>query len=287
MLAPFPRPDIPVEARFPAPVLPGPTPKPIQPSTAARTARKPLPELPREHPPTRREPVPDDVATAFRTQFGIAVAEVPVHRGPAVDLAARAASARAFTTRGEVFLPDAAGALTEPRGRALLAHELAHVTQQRALGADLPVEQSPAGESLEASARATEDWAGGRGAPPPELIQPNLPAAASAPPAHMQRADDNDIAALEIPVGSTKEPVRETMTPALVGEQDLTGIRDRIAELADAVGELSARHADRPDLSDPDAFTDLADRIYRNVRNGLRQELLVDRERTGLLTDLR
>jgi hypothetical protein len=103
----------------------------------------------------------------------------------------------------------------------------------------------------------------------------------------MQRADDNDIAALEIPVGSTKEPVRETMTPALVGEQDLTGIRDRIAELADAVGELSARHADRPDLSDPDAFTDLADRIYRNVRNGLRQELLVDRERTGLLTDLR
>ncbi|MGZ4791626.1 MAG: hypothetical protein ACXWBO_07165, partial [Ilumatobacteraceae bacterium] len=40
-------------------------------------------------------------------------------------------------------------------------------------------------------------------------------------------------------------------------------------------------------VSDPYALDELANRLYPNIRTRLRQELLIDRERAGLLADFR
>lgn len=81
---------------------------------------------------------------------------VAVHRGPEVSAEAAQLSARAYTTGGEVHLPQEHGPLSSGTGRSLLAHELTHVAQQRSLGSSLPPETSPAGARLEAEAQANE-----------------------------------------------------------------------------------------------------------------------------------
>ena len=40
-------------------------------------------------------------------------------------------------------------------------------------------------------------------------------------------------------------------------------------------------------VGDPYALDELANRLYPNIRTRLRQELLIDRERAGLLADFR
>ncbi len=85
--------------------------------------------------------------------------DVKVHRGPDVGEAAQAIDAKAFTTGGEVFMPDWHGSTSSGEGRDILRHELTHVAQQRTLGTDLPGEDTPAGRALEAEARSV----GGQG----------------------------------------------------------------------------------------------------------------------------
>ena len=112
--------------------------------------------------------MPPDLVTAFRKSHGADVSDVPVHRGRRAAERAQAIEAGAFTSDGEVFLPAEAGPLTEPTARGILAHELAHVVQQRTLGSTLPDERTAAGQRLETDARAHEEWAktGAIGAPP-------------------------------------------------------------------------------------------------------------------------
>ncbi len=52
---------------------------------------------------------------------------------------------------------------------------------------------------------------------------------------------------------------------------------------ADAVGHETVDHI----VADPYALNELATRLYPNIRSRLRQELLIDRERAGLLADFR
>jgi hypothetical protein len=61
----------------------------------------------------------------------------------------------------------------------------------------------------------------------------------------------------------------------------------RLDELTDAVGELTAAQANAIDLTDPDSIEIFTNGLYRRIRDSLRQELLVDRERAGILSDLR
>jgi hypothetical protein len=131
------------------------------------------------------ERVPDELVSAFRASHGADVSDVPVHRGEEAARHAQAIQAGAFTSGGEVFLPAEAGPLTEPGARAMLAHELAHVVQQRTLGSSLPDEHSAHGLDLEAQARAHEEWArhGAIGAPPVRLRA--TPPAGHAPSAPM------------------------------------------------------------------------------------------------------
>ncbi|MEU4644789.1 DUF4157 domain-containing protein [Micromonospora sp. NPDC023814] len=113
-----------------------------------------LPAAPAEGLPG--EPVPTVLVDGFRRRYGVDVSGVPVRRGPEATAEVRQADARAATRNGEVLLPAEAGPLDAPPARALLAHELAHVVQQRVLGGTTPAESTAAGRDLEARALAAE-----------------------------------------------------------------------------------------------------------------------------------
>ncbi|MFG3421817.1 DUF4157 domain-containing protein [Micromonospora sp. NPDC048063] len=122
-----------------------------------------LPAAPAEGP--TGEPVPAVLVDGIRRRYGVDVSDVPVRRGPEATAEVRQAGARAATRDGEVLLPADAGPLDAPPARALLAHELAHVVQQRVLGGTAPAESTAAGRDLEARALAAE-YAFGDGSTP-------------------------------------------------------------------------------------------------------------------------
>ena len=54
-----------------------------------------------------------------------------VHKDGEADSLARSVSARAFTTGTDVYFADGEFKPDSPEGKELIAHELAHVVQQR------------------------------------------------------------------------------------------------------------------------------------------------------------
>jgi hypothetical protein len=235
------------------------------------------------------------------------VSDVLVSRGPLAGQRARELGARAFTRHGEVVLPLEAGPVERPQTRALLAHELTHAAQQRALGPNLPAEDSAAGAMLEQQARDVERRILGSQPPnagPQDLRQPWPPPAepsvqAPSSPASVQRQTEEP--ALTSPaVGNAFDPfallpqppvtepparpadvVAGQPPPALIApghDDDFGPARARLLTIA---GQRLL------DLDDSAAIGSLADGIYRRVLARLRRELLVDRERSGLLSDFR
>jgi hypothetical protein len=196
------------------------------------------------------EPVPADVRTNLEPQLGVDLSGVRVHRGEESGRLAEALDARAFTVGGEVHVPASQGSLASGSGRALLAHELVHVAQQRNLGPNLPDEGSPAGRQLEHEARAMEQtWLAPASVVPPVPLAPRAAAPAAA------------MAALAVPEMAPPEPAR-----------------------ADAAKQPAAAPAHAP--AGPD-IEQLTATLYDRVRSLLRTELRVDRERAGLFTDVR
>lgn len=65
-------------------------------------------------------------------RFGHDLGHVRVHTGPAAGRAARAVAARAYTLGSDVVFGEGQYDPASPAGRQLIAHELAHVVQQRA-----------------------------------------------------------------------------------------------------------------------------------------------------------
>jgi hypothetical protein len=134
------------------PLVPAPPEQP--PPPGQRSAREPAP-----HPPAAEEPepavaVPTELTQAMRAAYAVEVGEVPVRSGPQARQEAGDRQARAFAADDEVVLgpvPDG-----DTARRALIAHELVHLVQQRELGSALPDEQSSAGRALEADAVAAE-----------------------------------------------------------------------------------------------------------------------------------
>lgn len=66
----------------------------------------------------------------FAPRLGADLADVRIHDGPDADRAARSVGARAFALGADLVFARGAYRPTEPAGRRLLAHELAHVVQQ-------------------------------------------------------------------------------------------------------------------------------------------------------------
>lgn len=77
------------------------------------------------------EPLPDGVRAAMEPRFGTDFAEVRIHRGAEAAASAAAIGARAYTLGRDVVFGDGQYDPGSHDGRRLLAHELAHVVQQR------------------------------------------------------------------------------------------------------------------------------------------------------------
>jgi hypothetical protein len=258
------------------------------------------------------ETVPAEVARAFRSVHGFDVSTVRVHRGPATADQARALGARAFTVGGDIYLPGQVGSAAQGRTRALLAHELTHAAQQQLLGPALPAETSGAGQALEDQATATERWFLGE----PVLVPPlsHLPADGARSHDGVQRQPAGSVVASQPSQASV--PMEPELTGPGAGSARLQAASDapvqpaagaqafsnstaalpagaepaydpapELAELREQLTELAQTSAEA--LSDPAALDDLAGKLYQRLRSRLRLELIVDRERAGILTDFR
>lgn len=207
------------------------------------------------------------------------VSDVTVHRGPAVNEQARAWRARAFTRDGEVYLPDTHDHRTE---QATLAHELIHVVQQRTHGDALPPEWTAAGRALEHEAVAAAPQPPAPQAPPHQVEpqpyeQPQRHERLPEPfgvPAGVQRQPD-DVMTMTFP-----QPHQDVEPPqAPEPHRDaLAGYREQLIALCDMR---------TVDMNDSRSVNELAARLYQPLRGMLCGELIVDRERAGLLTDFR
>jgi uncharacterized protein DUF4157 len=101
-------------------------------------------------------PPPAALARDVVAATGVDLDRVLVHRGPDVDRQATRLDAAAFAADDQVHLGSAAGHDDGPEARALIAHELVHIAQQRQLRGAVPDEASPDGVRLEAEAVAVE-----------------------------------------------------------------------------------------------------------------------------------
>jgi hypothetical protein len=200
------------------------------------------------------EHVPSTVRADVEERLGVALEGVEVHRDESSAAAADDLSARAFTAGGRIHLPAHHGPLDAPPARSLLAHELVHVAQQRRLPRELPGEESALGRALEADAtwmeHAVRGWSQASTAAQPSVLAAVGADSASAEPG---------------PLPSTR-----LLTSGHNAVQ-------RAPEVAPA---------DPSSSTDQDA-EEQASRLYPHIRTQLLGELLVDRERSGLATDVR
>ena len=90
------------------------------------------------------------LAPEVRPEFS----DVRVHADSGADALARSVSARAFTTGSDVFFASGEYRPGTSEGNSLLAHELAHVVQQRGAPTSGPLTVSNPGDSLEVEADA-------------------------------------------------------------------------------------------------------------------------------------
>lgn len=88
--------------------------------------------------------------THMEGAFGTRFDAVRVHTDGEAQHLNRSISARAFTTGNDIFL----GERADPGDRALLAHELTHVVQQRSMSTGGPMTVGPAGDHHEQQADA-------------------------------------------------------------------------------------------------------------------------------------
>lgn len=77
-------------------------------------------------------PLPADLRQAIEAACGADLTAVRIHPNSAVAVAQRDADARAFTTGQDIFFRPGAYNPASAEGKALIAHEVAHVLQQRA-----------------------------------------------------------------------------------------------------------------------------------------------------------
>ena len=93
----------------------------------------------------------------MESRFGRDFSRVRVHTGGEAAASARAVGARAYTYGSDAFFGAGQYSPGTYEGRGLLAHELAHVVQQRA-----PAPQNPALAGSEAAAEAKAGRAAGQ-----------------------------------------------------------------------------------------------------------------------------
>lgn len=81
-------------------------------------------------------PLPSGAASALQFSYGQDLSDVRVHSGAATDGAARGLNAQAFTSGRDVFMSSDVD-MGSDHGKFVLAHEVAHVVQNRGGGGDV------------------------------------------------------------------------------------------------------------------------------------------------------
>jgi hypothetical protein len=96
----------------------------------------------------------DGVARQLEPAYGEQLGDVRVHVGDHATALARAVSARAFTVGSDIFFGSGEYRPGSRDGDTLIAHEVAHVIQQREMPASGPLTVSQPGDALEREADA-------------------------------------------------------------------------------------------------------------------------------------
>ncbi|MFJ5646113.1 DUF4157 domain-containing protein [Streptomyces sp. NPDC093223] len=244
------------------------------------------------------------LAHRLQRDLGMPVSAVTVRRGPEAASRASRLGARAFTENGTVFLPDSAGPVDGTEAEALLAHELVHAMQQS--GHRPKHMSSVAGEDpgQEAEAVTVERWV--RGQPVrlrhPRRPQPSLPSTPVADDtvqrAPLALAPSTDVLAgpppgpMSPPAPGFPPPAPEVPAaegaggrppaPDAVDSGPGNSFEARLSELAAHVDGLRRRRLVQ--LDRPVQLDALADLLYERVSAHLRREMVVERERHGMLT---
>lgn len=99
-----------------------------------------------------------DLQATLSNSYGDSLNDVQVHTGSQADSLARAVSARAFTVGNDIFFAQGEYNPGSNSGQDLIAHEVAHVVQQRGAPASGPLTVTTPGDALEREAeRAARD----------------------------------------------------------------------------------------------------------------------------------
>ncbi len=80
---------------------------------------------------SQSQSLPQSLQHQFETQFRQDFSDVRVHQGFESTVAARAVGARAFTTGNDIYFAPGNYQPHSEEGNKLIAHELAHVVQQK------------------------------------------------------------------------------------------------------------------------------------------------------------
>ena len=102
-------------------------------------------------------PLPDHLRAEMEARFGVDFGDVRIHNDPAGHVSAGSMNAKAYTQRDHIVFGPGGFAPGSVDGKRLLAHELAHVIQQRR-GRNATL-ASGASEILEGTAEAAADTA--------------------------------------------------------------------------------------------------------------------------------
>lgn len=94
------------------------------------------------------------LAESLESSMGEHLSDVRVHTDTAANALARAVSARAFTVGNDIFFASGEYQPGTSQGNQLVAHEVAHVLQQRGAPSTGPLTVSQPGDALELEAEA-------------------------------------------------------------------------------------------------------------------------------------
>jgi hypothetical protein len=98
------------------------------------------------------EALEDGLRGELESKLGDSFHDVRVHKDGEADAIARSVSANAFTTGTDVYFAEGQFKPESSEGKELIAHELAHVVQQRGAPTTGPMRVSQPGEPLEREA---------------------------------------------------------------------------------------------------------------------------------------
>lgn len=99
-------------------------------------------------------PLAGGIASTLESSVGQSFSDVRVHTDDHAGALARAVSARAFTVGSDIFFAPGQYTPGTATGNELIAHEVAHVAQQRGAPAGGPLTVSQPGDAMEREAEA-------------------------------------------------------------------------------------------------------------------------------------